>query len=125
MKYILLILTFCFTSINAQNCEGFLQGTFEMKYDYSTVMIERLGNWQLEKISNYKVVYLNKIKKLDNCKYELKCYKVIESGDLPIPDTTKKVTTKITKKEGTDYYFESTMSGMEMILKGVFIKKSG
>lgn len=124
MKYILLILIFHFTSMNAQNCEGFIQGTFEMKYEYGTVMIERMGDWQLENIDEHNVTYLTKIKKINSCKYELKCHKVLKSGSLPMPDMTRKVTTEIINVEDSNYYFKSSMTGTDMILKGVFIKKS-
>ncbi|GAA4274144.1 hypothetical protein U6A24_00605 [Aquimarina gracilis] len=124
MKYILLTLLFYYPPINAQNCEGFLQGTFEMKYEYGTVMIERMGNWQLEKSDTYGIVYLNKIRMIDDCKYELSYYKVLKLGNLPEPDMTKKAITKIINVEGSNYYFESSITGTNASIGGVFVKKS-
>ncbi|WP_438426258.1 hypothetical protein [Aquimarina macrocephali] len=101
-----------------------MQGTFEMKYQYGEVMIERFGNWQLEKIEEYGVISLNKIEKINDCKYLLSFYKSLKREKLPEPDKKTKSLTQITYIEGNKYYYESSMVGTDMILKGVFIKKS-
>lgn len=124
MKNILFILFISCLSIKAQDCKGFMHGTFEMKYQYGEVMVERSGNWQLEKTKEYQTASLSKIEKINDCKYLLTLYKQLKLGKLPKFDKKQKILTQITYVEGNKYYYESSMVGTDMVLKGVFIKKS-
>ncbi|WP_254519244.1 hypothetical protein [Aquimarina sp. Aq78] len=84
MKYVFILFISC-CSIKAQNCKGFMHGTFEMKYQYGEVMVERSGNWQLEKTEEYQTVSLSKIEKINDCKYLLTLYKQLKLGKLANP----------------------------------------
>lgn len=124
MKNIIWLLLFAGFSINAQNCEGFKEGVFEMTDEYGTVIIEKKGIWQLEKSIDYGMIYLNKIEKINDCKYELHRYKILKPGLLPISDSTSVITTEIIEVKGNNFYFESTMAGVDFVLKNKLVKKS-
>lgn len=123
VKYILFIFIMCINA-NGQNCKDLNQGTFEMTDKYGTIIIERKGNWQLEKSIDYGIIYLNRIEKINGCKYKLHRYKILKSGLLPISDSTSVITTTITEVEGNIFYFESTMAGVDFVMKNRLVKKS-
>ncbi len=123
-RIVFLVLCVYSIAVKAQNCRGFEEGTFEMRHKYGTTIVEKSGDWQLEKSEKYGVVYLNKIEKINDCKFILRYYRVIKPGGLPEPDMTKKATTEITNVEGSSFYFKSSMIDTDVSIEGVFIKKS-
>ncbi len=123
MKFLLPILLFITTfSFYAQDCYGLKEGVFEMKNDYGTTIIERQGNWQLEKSIEYGVVYLNKIEKINDCKYSVSLYKVIDKGNLPDLGSSNVAVTEILKVEGSIFYFKTTLTDTGFVLEDKFVK---
>lgn len=108
----------------AQDCKSFEQGTFELKGDFGTLIIERKGNWQLEKSIEYKMVYLNSIESVDNCKFIIRYHKVIIKGIVPEPDMSTSTMVEILKTEGEFFYFKGTLIGTEMHMEGYYKKLS-
>lgn len=122
MKFILIF--FFKLSANAQNCDGFEEGVFEVKGNFGTLIIERKDNWQLEKSLEYGLIYLNKSETIGNCKYRIIRYKILESGAVPEPDMTTTATTEIVEVSENKYYFKSSLDGTDMVMENNFTKIS-
>lgn len=108
----------------AQDCKDFEQGTFELKGDFGILIIERKGDWQLERSIEYKMVYLNRIEPIDNCKFIIRYHKIIEKGMVPQSDMSTSTMVEIVKIEGELFYFKGTLIGTEMSMEGYYKKLS-
>ena len=93
-----------------------------MVTDFGTFKIERKDNWQLEKSSEYGILYLHRIELRNECEYILHRYKVLDSGTLPKPDMSEKTITKIIRIKDDSFYFESRILDKNMVLKGKLVK---
>ncbi|MCY1495985.1 hypothetical protein D3C87_143170 [compost metagenome] len=62
MKKILLILSLFFSAVtlHSQVCKDFKEGIFQNDTEYRQFIMERKDNFQLEKSTEYGIIYLNK-----------------------------------------------------------------
>ena len=125
MRWFSILSTFfwiIFSHSDTNNCSGLQQGQFDMVTDFGTFKIERKDNWQLEKSSEYGILYLHRIELRNECEYILHRYKVLDSGTLPKPDMSEKTITKIIRIKDDSFYFESRILDKNMVLKGKLVK---
>lgn len=109
---------------NAQDCKEFEEGIFESKNTFGTIIIERKGDWQLERSVEYGAVYLNKTKAISECKYEIRYYKVINRGVLPSPDVSVYAITEIVDIIDNKFYLKSIFSNTKSSMEDKYTKVS-
>jgi hypothetical protein len=118
MKKIILLILLVYLSFSdfarSQNCEGFEVGTFEIKGDYGTIIVERYGEWQLEKSIEYNIMYLNRVEKISNCEFTLIRHKVIKEGIISIPKISDTAKIKILEVKKDEYFFELKFKNSEI-----------
>lgn len=126
MKKIILILSLFFSAVtlHSQDCKDFKEGIFQNDTEYGQFIMERKDNFQLEKSTEYGIIYLNKIEKISDCEYVIKRYKVINNGVLPKPNMDDTITTNIYKVENKTFYYRFYLIGTNIPLEGKFIKIS-
>ncbi|WP_396187171.1 hypothetical protein [Flavobacterium sp.] len=110
--------------IFAQNCKEFQIGIYTNENPFGKMIIEREGDFQLEKTVDNSTIYLQKIEKISECEYRLKRYKVISLGRLPEPNMKELVSVKITNVNGDNFEYKAQLVGTELTIKGNFIKIS-
>ncbi|MEZ0007095.1 hypothetical protein ABH942_002473 [Flavobacterium sp. 28YEA47A] len=126
MKRIILIvfLTFFKVALYSQDCKDFKEGIFENDTEYGQFIMERKGNFQLEKSTKYGIIYLNKIEKINDCEYIIKRYKVISNGILPKPNMEDTIKTTIYRVKYKTFYYRFNSIGTNIPIEGKFIKIS-
>ena len=108
----------------SQNCRSLTEGVFEINTEMGTTIIERFGEWQLEKNIDYDVIYLNKIDKINSCEFIINLYRIINKGTLPDLGSSNAAHIRITEVKKDTFYFKTTLLESGFIFYNKFIKKS-
>lgn len=123
-KALLIFLISFISEMNSQTCKGLQEGVFQNHTEFGQFIMERKGDFQLEKSIEYGIVYLNKIEKINDCEYFVRRYKIIKEGILPAPNMNDSVKVDIYNAENNTYYYSFKLIGTEISIKGKFIKIS-
>lgn len=107
-----------------QNCEGFKTGTYISENTFGSMIIERKDDFQLERTKDNSTVYFQKTEKISGCEYIVKRYKIIQLGNLPMPDMKEKVKVKIINVEGDNFQYNAELIDTELSIDGVLVKIS-
>ena len=114
-----------FTNIlYSQKCDDLNEGVFEGHFGGFKFDMEKHGNFQLERMAEFGVIYLNKTEKISECENLLKRYKVVEKGQLPEPDRHEVMKVVVYKIEDGKLFYKINFVGTDVTLDGYFIKKS-
>lgn len=108
----------------AQKCEDLNEGIFEADFMEMKFEVERHGNFQLETVADFDVVYLHKVEKISDCEYLVKRHKVLQLGFFPKPNMKETVNVTIYKIEDGKLFYKATLVGTDKSMEGYFIKKS-
>lgn len=122
--YILLVLILFGGKNIAQNCEDLEKGTFEYNSNGIKVQAEFTKGWQLEKNQLYGVVFLNRLYKIEDCKYRIDTYKLIQNDLGMEPNLNSSAELTILKIIDNKYYYEFKIKESGQMTKGIYIKVS-
>lgn len=122
--YFLLIFLIFSSSLYCQNCSTFTNGIYKIEIFDMIFIVEKYGNYQLERNADVGI-HLHKIKRDgDSCSYIVNRYKVIDIGTSPEPNMNDELNVEIYKIEDNRFYYKSTLVGTEMTIDAIMVKQS-
>jgi len=103
-----------------QNCQNLKEGKYEYESNRIKVKVEFTDKWQLETNEKYGLIFLNKLYKIEDCKYQIDTYKVLRNDIGMTPDLNSSAIMTITNVIGNEYHYEFRVKDSDEIYSGVY-----